>query len=169
MKKIMTLLAASFLALVSLTTANAQPAQGDVEFTLSGGGSSSNDLDSNAVGANVGLSYFVTDSIEAGVRQGIGYSDAGGSSLIGSTEVALDYNLRLGKFVPFVGVQASATYGDTSLAWNAGPEAGAKFYFREKTFLFAKAAYDFRLDGRAGLGDRDSDRIRYAIGIGVSF
>lgn len=163
----MTMLAASLLVLVFSTySTNAQPTQGDFEFTLAGGGASSHDLDDNAVGLTAGLSYFVTDNIETGIRQGIAYNDVNGSSFIGTTEVALDYNLRLGIFVPFIGIQANATYGDTSLTWHAGPEAGAKLYFGESVFLFGKAAYDFRLDDRNGAGQ---DRLRYTLGVGVNF
>lgn len=152
------------LVLVSVEATSA--AQGETEFTLAGGGASTYNLSDNALGLSTSLGYYVTDNIDASVRQSVFFNDAAGSDFSGSTGIGLDYNLRLGNLVPFAGVQASVAYGIGHPAWAAGPEIGAKFYVREKTFVFGRAAYDFRLNDRNGSKD---DGLKYTIGIGCLF
>lgn len=138
--------------------------KGDWSLTLNGGGASTKDFDNSSFTLTVAPSYFVTDSIEVGVRQVGAYVDDG---FAGATTGFVDFNLRLEnpKFVPFAGFNFGYSYGEgVSDAWRAGPEVGLKYFVNDTTFLYGRAAYEFHLnDGFENGG------FVYGVGIGFRF
>lgn len=150
------------------------PRAGDMEFTLSGTGFSNKDLDSSSGGASASVGWYLNDTLEAVVRQSITYSnsDAGSDSWAGTTRVALDQHiLARGPVRPFVGVNFGGIYGDdTNETWVAGLEAGAKFYVKESTFIFAMVDYGWSFDDGDDADDTFSDGgFTWSLGIGFNF
>ena len=166
------LLAATFAVILSLTAVSAQETLWEPGTTLTIGGAGTTGVASgnSAVGANIGLSYegLFDVPLELGVRQGINYSDADGSTLGGSTEIGLDLNFYAWKRVAIFGGGAmSLRYADgESLDWVGGPEAGVKFYFFDDVFVLGRVNYDFQINDRVG---DSQDAWRYTIALGVKF
>src|SRR5206468_3317528 len=104
-------------------------------------------------GGTGSVGYFFTPNIELGVRQGVQYSDIGtgssghGSSLQLETDVPLDYHFDLGRWQPFVGVNIGYIYGDAvHNTFEAGPEAGVKWFANDTTFVYLIVDYEFPFD-----------------------
>ena len=148
---------------------------GNWELTLSGSGTNDRDFNSTSFGVDASLGYFFTDNLEVAVRQNVTYSDVGaikGSAWNGSTDVALDFHFDLGRWQPFVGANIGYAYGDsTNDTWEAGPEAGVKYFITQSTFVQVLAQYEFFFDsgGDNSLGrDTISDgQFFYSLGLGV--
>ncbi len=150
------------------------PKAGEMEFTLSGTGVSNKDLDNSGGGATASLGWYLNDTLEAVVRQTITYAnaDTGSDSWSGTTRVALDQHiLARGAVRPFVGVNFGGVYGDdTNETWLAGLEAGAKFYVKESTFIFAMVDYGWSFDDGDDADDTFSDGgFTWQLGIGFNF
>ena len=144
---------------------------GDWELTLSGSGTSDNELDNTTLSAEAGIGYFFSSLMEAGVRQGIAYSDIEGGSddWNASTRGFLDLHFALGKIQPFIGVNLGYLYGDTiNETWIAGPEGGLKAFITDTAFIQALIEYNFTFDDADEVDDAfDDGRFVYALGIGV--
>lgn len=141
---------------------------GDKEVLLNGAGTSDKDFDTSVFSVQGSLGYFFTRNIEAAVRQSFSLSDieASGSSWIGSTRGALDYNLDLGRFWPFVGGSIGFNYGDDAPdTWTAGLEGGLKFFVNTTTFFLGMLEWQWFLDDDDEDGFSDGQWI-YMIGIG---
>lgn len=147
--------------------ANAQPATGDWELTLGGGGGIPNSNANNAnVNLNGSLGYFFTDQWEGSLRQGLAWANAG-DTLNGNTDIAFDYHFHNGSspLVPFIGALVGITWRDNaSDDWDAGPEAGVKYYIREKAFIQAVAQYRFPIRD----GALDNGNWNFIFGIGLN-
>ena len=146
--------------------------EGDKEITLSGSAANGNDFDGVTAGVNGSLGYFMTDNLELSVRQTITYTDIGvGSSLNGSTRVAVDFHFDLEALQPFVGGNFGYVYGDAvNDTWEAAPEGGVKWFVNSTTFIFAMAEYQFFFDSGDDAGDSFSDgQFVYTLGIGFRF
>lgn len=180
-------LLAAPLGLVAQTTTNVTPERtyssdasdwgpraGDMEFTLSGNGVSNKDLDNSSGGAGASLGWYLNDTLEFAVRQNITYfnADSGSDSWAGTTRVALDQHiLARGPVRPFIGVNFGGIYGDdVNETWVAGLEAGAKFYVKESTFIFAMVDYGWSFDDSDDADDTFSDGgFTWSLGIGFNF
>ncbi|HEV7300857.1 MAG TPA: hypothetical protein VGN72_15935 [Tepidisphaeraceae bacterium] len=162
---------------LALATAPAMAADntrdGGLEFTLAGNGSSDNDVETGSFNGEASLGIFLGPSFELGVRQTVGYSDVGaGTNVNASTRGFLDYQLNLGRFAPFIGVNFGYVYGDTvSDTFAAGPEAGVKFYLGETNdvFVFGRVEYQYFFDEDEELDEIfDGDgQLLYTLGIGI--
>ncbi|MCC6681388.1 MAG: hypothetical protein IT445_10855 [Phycisphaeraceae bacterium] len=145
------------------------PEATDWEFTLSGSGVSSNDLDNTNFATTFSLGYYLTDAIEPGVRQSIIFADNNDdSSTSGSTRGFIDYNFDLGALRPFVGASLGAVYGDgvdNDHNWTTGVEAGIKWYVLAKTFLYGIAEYQWEPEESFS----DNGSFFYGVGIGFNF
>jgi hypothetical protein len=133
------------LALAALPfVANAQPATGDWELTLGGAGNIPDSNENLASAAFQGsLGYYLTDQFEVGGRQGLIWNNVG-DTLTATTQAFLDYNFNAGSpLVPFIGANVGVMYGDGPNDFYGAPEAGIKWYIREKTFILAMAEYRF--------------------------
>jgi hypothetical protein len=144
---------------------------GTWEMTLSGTGSSNQDVDSGSFGISGSLGYFVADQLEIGVRQTVSYSDFNaGTNVNASTSVLLDYHFDLGQWQPFIGVSIGYTYGDVSDSWFAGPEGGIKYFVKPETFIYGLVQYQYFFDQGDGLVNNfDDGAFAYSIGIGFTW
>jgi Outer membrane protein beta-barrel domain len=155
-------------------TAQAQDVENPWELTLGGGGQNSEDFDGFAARVDASLGYYFNEAWEVSIRQSLTYSDFFGSSMNGSTRVALDVHFPLGdrsQWVPFVGGQFGYVYGDDlNETFMAGPEAGLKYYVNSTTFVFAMAEYQFFFDSGDEADDAaDDGQFLYTLGIGFRF
>jgi hypothetical protein len=144
--------------------------EGDKVATLSGSGSSDNDLDNTDLSMEGAFSYFFTDKIEGAIRQGFAWIDLPGSDndWAASTRVALDYNFDMGRVWPFVGGNFGYVYGDAVHdTWVAGPEAGVRVFVNPTTFIMGLVEYEFFFDDSDEIDDAfDDGRFVYTLGIG---
>jgi outer membrane protein W len=144
---------------------------GNWELTISGSGSNDNSFEGTAFGVEGSIGYFFNDNLEIALRQNISYTDRGvakGSSWDGSTDLALDWHFDLGRWQPFVGANFGYVYGDsTSDTWEAGPEAGVKYFLNQTTFIQVMAQYEFFFDSSASSDDLSDGVFRYFLGLGI--
>jgi len=154
-------------------TAWAGPETGDRTFSLSGTGSSDDDFDATVLGASGELGWFVNERLEAGVRQNLSILsiDGGDDAWSGGTRVFADYHFLDGAFRPYVGANFGGIYGeDVNETFAAGPEAGMKYYVKEKTFIEVQAEYQFLFDDADDIDDRfDDGAFVYTLGVGFNF
>jgi hypothetical protein len=173
-------LSLAFVTLLSLAAAGGTAAAqerfgyraGDWQFTLSGTGSNDRDFDSGAFGASLGLSHFLTDGLEIGLRQDGFVADTGSDdSWNGTTRIGLWYNFDLGRLKPFVGATIGYTYGEaTRDSGVIGPEVGLKYFVNQTTFIFGQTAYQYFIDSDDDISDRFKDGSwNHAFGIGFRF
>lgn len=152
----------------------AAPDSGDRSFTLSGTGSSDNDFDSNNFGISGELGWFLSDSLEAGVRQSINLAarDDAADDWSGGTRAFADWHFGgPNPFQPFVGLSAGGFYGEhVKDTFAAGPEVGLKYYVKDKTFIELQAEYQFLFSDTDDIDDRfDDGAFLYTLGIGYNF
>jgi outer membrane protein W len=148
------------------------------ELTLSGSASHGPDLNGFNAAANVTVGYYF-GNLELVGRQSLQYTDVGitgskGSALNASTAVALDLHFPLGdhgEWVPYVGANLGFIYGDNVQdTWEAGPEAGLKYYVNSNTFVFVNVEYEFFFDKNSNASQAFSDgQFVYGLGIGFRF
>ena len=164
------------LALTLLPAVSAHAQQyldaGTFELTLSGSGSSSEDVDSGSFGIGASLGYFPIDQLEVLVRQTVSYADFNaGTSLNASTAVALDYHFDLDRFQPFIGAGIGYLYGkNTADTGIFGPEAGLKYFVKDDTFIYGLVQYQFFFNNGDEFTDNfDDGSFVYGIGIGFTW
>ncbi len=149
------------------------PSEGQWEFTLGGGGTSDNNLNTGDFRTDAELGYYFSENWEASLRQGITYNDDNnGTDLSGTTRGALDYNFDLGRWRPFLGVNLGYVYGDNVKdTFAGGPEAGVKWYAKEETFIYARAEYQFLFQHLDNADDNDIEdgQFLYTVGVGFNF
>jgi hypothetical protein len=165
------------LALMMLPAASAfgQFKQGDWELTLSGTAAHGPDLDGVTAGAAGSLGYFLSDQFEISIRQSVTYTDIGssasgkGSAWDGSTRIAADFHIDLGRLQPFVGANIGYVYGETvNDTWEAAPEAGVKWFLNGTTFVQFLVEYQFFFDKNSEASEAFSDgQFIYTLGIGL--
>ena len=180
-----TMIGLAALALVSVPVHSANAADEDFpgldagtwELTLTGSGTSNEDADAGNAALQFSLGYFVFDQFELLVRQGVGYTDnddvtGGGTSVIASTAVGVDYHFDLDRWQPFIGAAIGYNYGDSDVdeTWFAGPEGGIKFYVKDDTFLYGLVQYQWFFDDSETFEDNANDgAFLYAVGIGFNW
>lgn len=143
---------------------------GDYEVTIQGSGTSDEELDNTTLSAEGSLGYFMLDSLEVGVRQGMAYADikSGSDNWAGSTRGFADLHFNMNRLQPFIGANYGYLYGDNvNETFIAGPEAGLKVFFNTSTFLYALAEYNFTFEDSDQADDAfDDGRFVYALGMG---
>lgn len=165
----------------SIGVAQAAPtwgaAAGEREFSLSGTGSSDNDFDNSSFGISADLGWFTSDNSVWGVRQSLNFADIEGENLSndflnGSTRGYYDYHfLPNSHWRPFVGASLGAIYGDgVKESGFAGAEFGVKYYVLEKTYILARAEYQFFFtDSNSASDNFDDGAFAYVFGMGYNF
>jgi hypothetical protein len=145
----------------------------DMTLTLSGSGSSSDDLDTNVGSFDVGLEYFIADALSASLRQGVSFSDdeTRDSDVDASTRFALDLYLGERAIVPFIGANIGYLYGDSVKdTFIAGPEVGFRLFITEDAFINFLVEYQFLFDDADEVDENyDDGRFVYSLGFGVRF
>lgn len=163
------------LALIPAVSAQAQQYldAGTFELTLSGSGSSNEDVDAGSFGLAGSFGYYPVDQLEVLVRQTVAYSDFNaGTSVNATTAVAADYHFDLDRWQPFVGVAVGYTYGDSDVdeTFFGGPEAGLKYFVKDDTFLYGLVSYQFFFDDVDDVDEVfDDGSFVYQVGIGFTW
>lgn len=149
------------------------PMQGDWEFTLTGSGSSDQDLDNNALGFSISVGKFLTDEWLLSLRQSLTWTDVegGDSSAQASTRVAIDYHFDFDQLRPFIGANIGYVYGeDLNDTFAAGVEGGLKWYVKPETFVFGMVEWQYFFDDADDIEDRfDDGQFVYSFGVGFNF
>ncbi len=142
--------------------------QGDKELMGAVNGVSENDFDSSDINLEADLGYFFSRNIEGSLRQSLHFVniEGGGSSVNAATRGAVDYNLDLGRFWPFVGAGIGYVYGhDVTDSWEAALEGGLKFFVNNSTFIVGRLEYQWLLNSDNNEGFNHGLWV-YTIGIG---
>ena len=153
------------------------PHEGDREFSISGTGSSDRSFDSGTFGVTGDLGWYLRDHIVAGVRQSINYASIEGEDLQddfwnGATRAYINYQFLENQARPFVGASLGGIYGDgVNDSGFAGLEAGIKYYVLTKTYLLARAEYQFFFDSTDDASDafQDDGAWAHTVGLGYNF
>lgn len=151
----------------------AQAESGDNEITISGQGQSDKELDNNAFSMTASYGKYINDQGQIGIRQSLSLADREGEStdFDGATVGYYDHHFGGGDVRPFLGANLGYNYGDrTEETFSAGPEAGVKFYVREKTFVQGMVQYQFLFDSSDDVDENyDDGIIYYSVGMGYNF
>ena len=152
------------------------PVDGNREFSLSGTGSSDKSFDNSSFGISGDYGWFTSDKSVWGIRQSINFADIEGEDLSndfwnGSTRGYYDYHFLDGKWRPFVGASLGAIYGDgVKDSAFAGLEFGVKYYVLPKTYILARAEYQFFCSDSDSASDNWEDgAFAYVFGMGYNF
>ena len=170
MKKMMVMLIVVSIFFVAQTAMAYE--KGDLELTMGGSGSSDESFDGTVFNIEAGLGYFMTQNLEAVWRQGISYMDAPGSNdWNGSTRLSFDYNIDMGQWYPYFGINFGYLYGDTvEEQFIAGPECGVKYFVNNTTFITGGIEYQFLFKDADEADENYNDgRFVYLLGIGFKF
>jgi hypothetical protein len=164
----------TILAILSLFfvpfIASAQYQMGEKELTLSGSGTSDNDLDNTTFSTDIGFGYFFNPMLEMIIRQNAAFADtSSGNDWNGSTRVGVDYNIDLQNWQPFIGATIGYLYGENvKESFIAGPEGGVKAFVNNTTFIIASVGYDFIFED-ADEADNAFDDGRFIYNLGIGF
>jgi hypothetical protein len=142
--------------------------QGDKEVLLNGTGVSDKDFDNTTFSVTGSLGYFFTKNIEAAFRQSLSFVNVenGGSAWNAASIGALDYNLDLGRWWPFVGGNIGYVYGhNVNDTWEGGIEGGLKFFVNTSTFILGMLEYQWFFDSDNNNGFSDGQWV-YTVGLG---
>jgi hypothetical protein len=175
MKKFLAVLGIAIFLLPGLAMAQAPYGLSpqDWTFTLQGSGSSDDELDNSTLSLELSLGYLVTDNIEIGLRQGIGYSDPerGNDTWNASTRGFADYHFDMQRWQPFIGINFGYLYGDdVNESWIAGPEGGVKYFIKNNTHLQFLIEYNATFDDADEADEAfDDGRFVYALGMGIAW
>jgi hypothetical protein len=162
------------LVILPAVSARGQFNAGDWELTLSGQGSNGPDFDGTQWSVDGQLGYFYTKNLEVALRQTVSYTDigstaGGGSAWNGATRISLDWNFDIGRWVPYVGANVGFVYGEgVNDTWEAGPEAGIKFFVNSTTFIRVGVEYEFFFDQGSDASNAFSDG-QFIYGLGIGF
>jgi hypothetical protein len=118
---------------------------GPFEITGAASGGNNREFTTGSVTVQGGVGFFVLPFLEIAARDGFTYADLGnGYTWENTARGAIDFNLPLGNFEPYVGGNigyfSSHNGGDSPLA---APEIGLKFLFTQNVFIFGQIEYDF--------------------------
>jgi len=148
------------------------PSTGDREFTISGSGTSDENLDNGSFSANGEFGWYLTDQFEVGVRQGVSWThnEHNGHRWNGATRGFLDYHFGQ-RVRPFVGTSLGYKYGESvDNTGFAGLEAGLKYYVLESTFIMGRAEWQFFFSSTDSIDSGFSDgSFVYTVGLGYNF
>lgn len=158
------------------STGNLGPVQGDKEFSLSGNGSSDRNFDSSSFGISGDYGWYTGPRTLVGIRQSVNYASIEGASITndywnGATRLYGNYHFGTSAWRPFIGGSVGGIYGDgIDNSAFAGLELGAKYYVLSKTFLMARAEYQWFFDRTSDVNSSfDDGAWAYTFGIGFNF
>jgi len=162
---------------VNAQSSNIGPEEGDREFSLAGTGSSDQSFDSASLGVSGDLGWYMSDKMVAGIRQSINYADIQGENATddfwnGATRGYINHHFMDDRARPFVGASLGGIYGDgVKDSAFAGLETGIKYYVRSKTFILARAEYQFLFSDTDDASDafQDDGAWAYTVGLGYLF
>lgn len=137
-------------------------------LSLGGSGSTTTTGDSQSLfGADIsiGRTGHLLLPLEGGLRQSFGYDSRDDGTTLFTTRGYLDATLFTYKKLDlFAGGSVGLTYGNTKPLWEAGPEAGLRFWIKKDVSILGRVEYPFDLDNA-----RSKDFLRYFLGLQVKF
>ncbi|MEX1057115.1 MAG: hypothetical protein WED11_05260 [Natronospirillum sp.] len=156
------------------------PVAGDQELTLSGSGGMSEDFDNFSFSGDADWGWYLQDSLLVGVRQNVSYVNIPDTELTddfwqGSSRAYADWVFNMDALRPFVGASLGYIYGDAiEDSVFVGLEGGSKIYVQEKTFINARAEYQWSFadadDLDEGVEDAfENSAVALALGVGYNF
>lgn len=169
-KLLVSLIALCACSVLAQETFSLKPAEVPEQWTLSLGGSGATTTtgDSESIfGADIsfGRTGHLLLPLEGGIRQSFGYDSSGEGTTLFTTRLYLDATLLSYKKLDlFAGGSAGLTYGNTKPLWEAGPEAGLRFWLKKDVAVLGRVEYPFDLDN-----GRSKDFLRYFLGLQVKF
>lgn len=162
-------------SLSGVVLAQEGPVTGERELTLSGTGTSDKNFDNSGFGMSGDIGWYTADNMVWGVRQSVNYADVDGGGLSnnfwsGSTRGYLNYLFLDGATRPFIGANLGGIYGDAVDTGTAGLEFGLKYYVLPKTFILARAEYQFFFKNTTDASEGwDEGAFNYVLGMGYNF
>lgn len=153
------------------------PEEGDREFSISGTGTSDQNVDSGSFGVTGDIGWYLRDNTVAGVRQSINYASIEGTDIEddfwnGSTRGYLNYQFMDDRARPFIGASLGGIYGDgVKDSAFAGLETGMKYYVQKHTYFLARVEYQFFFSSTDDASDafQDDGAWAYTVGLGYNF
>ena len=170
-----------FIALFTLMTgfmvaSHAGQNSGDSTLQLSGSLTHAQGADTGVLNLDLGYGYMLTDSLEAGILQYLGYSfiDNADDTWVASTIPYINYYFtglsQSDSFLPFIGAFIGASYNDDDVTGTIGPQVGFKSFINDSTFLLVKYRYEWFFDELTinDIEDTKSDG-NHVVTLGVGF
>lgn len=158
------------------TTGYAQPHPNDNELQLTGSFFRPIGTGEGALNADILYSRHLADpSWEFGLRQSIVYvyNEDREDTWNAVTAPFVNYNFinstHRPELVPFLGALGGAVYNDDDITGTIGPQAGAKWYVTESTFLIASYRYEWFFDDLKNSGNTQEANNIVAVGIGFNW
>lgn len=156
-------------ALADDDTGNIAHDAGPFEVTLNAMGSNDREFQNGGFSLEGGVGVFVLPVLELSARDAVSYVGLQqGHSWANEVKGAIDFNLPLDRFEPYIGGNigyiASDAYRSSP---EAAPELGLKIFLSKSAFFFGQAEYDF-LWHRGG-NTFSTGEFDYTLGIGVRF
>lgn len=153
------------------------PAAGDREFSISGTGSGDRRFKSGTFGVTGDYGWYRSDQLVLGIRQSVNYASIRGENITndfwnGTTRGYVNHQFGTSQARPFVGGSLGFIYGDgVKNTGFAGLEAGVKYYMVAKTYLLARAEYQFFFSrDRSEFNEGFKDGAwAYTLGLGYNF
>lgn len=153
------------------------PNEGDREFSISGTGSSDQNVDSGSFGITGDLGRYLNEDMVGGIRQSVNYASIEGESVKdefwnGATRGYLNHHFLDGRARPFLGGSLGGVYGDgVKDSAFAGLETGLKYYVQTKTYFLARVGYQFFFSETNDASDafQDDGAWAYTVGLGYNF
>jgi len=173
----LTVSALAFSSSALAQTGNHQmPAAGEREITLSGAGASDRNWNAGAFGVSGDYGWYQTPETMFGIRQSINYASIEGQTITndfwnGATRAYANYHFGATNVRPFLGASIGGIYGDgVNTSAFAGLEGGFKFYVADRTFVLARAEYQWYFDNARDIDNTfDRGSWAYTLGIGYNF
>lgn len=153
------------------------PQEGEREFSISGTGSSDQNMDSGSFGLSGDLGWYLNDKMVVGIRQSVNYASIEGESIEdefwnGTTRGYINHHFLDNRARPFLGASLGGIYGDgVKDSGFAGLETGLKYYVRTKTYILARLDYQFFFSSTDDATDafQDDGAWAYTVGLGYNF
>lgn len=174
---ILTVVIVFFILLTGFMAASyASQSSGDNTMQLSGSFTHAQGADSGVLNLDIAYGRLLTDSIELGLLQYLGYSfiDGGDDIWTASTIPYINYHFSglsdSGNFLPFIGAFIGASYNDEDTTGTIGPQVGFKSFVNDSTFLLTKYRYEWFFDELTvnDIDDSSSDG-NHVVTLGVGF
>ncbi|MFO1127591.1 MAG: hypothetical protein U1E66_04035 [Rhodospirillales bacterium] len=148
------------------------PRQGDWEAAIAASGASTQQFDQNALGVEGSIGYYVLKMLPITLRQNAAFSFGKNVSdqWTLATRIFADYQYNNGNwFQPFIGLGFGGVYGrDVDQSLVLAPNAGAKMYVNESTFVQARFEWDWAFTADNNSDFQDGSAL-YTIGVGWNF
>lgn len=159
-----------------VATSYASHNSGDNTLQLSGSFSHSQGADSGVLNLDVAYGRLLTDGLELGLLQYLGYTfvDGGDDTWSASTIPYINYHFGglsdSGNFLPFIGAFIGASYNDEDTTGTIGPQLGFKSFVNDSTFILTKYRYEWFFDELTvnDVDDSKSDG-NHVVTLGVGF